>query len=81
MFFFIGDRDIEGLKELQRLVGKVNEMKQQRLTLVAQLRESVNKDDVTDRIVTKPADQPLDALFQQEMQKHQHIVSYNLGKK
>lgn len=60
---------------MQTLVSKVAEMRNQRAMLATQLRESVCTDDITGKLVTTQADN-LDALFQQEMQKHAKYVSH-----
>jgi hypothetical protein len=59
---------------MQHLVGKVEEMKQQRAMLATQLRESTCQDDITRQLVTRTGES-LDAVFNQEMQKHQRYVS------
>ena len=56
------------------MVGKVEEMKQQRAMLATQLRESTCQDDITRQLVTRTGES-LDAIFNQEMQKHQRYVS------
>lgn len=68
--------DEVAVREVDTLVAKVEEMKNQRAMLWTQFRESVHKDDITSVLVTRQADQPLDQLFQQELQKHQELVSY-----
>lgn len=45
--------DGEVISEMRRLFGKVEDMKQQRVTYEAQLREQMRKDDVTAAIVTQ----------------------------
>lgn len=47
--------------------------------LWAQLREAVHNDDITSVLVTRPPDQPIDQIFQQELQKHQQLVSDGLN--
>jgi tyrosine-protein phosphatase non-receptor type 23 len=56
------------------LIAKVEEMRNQRAMLWTQFREAVHKDDITSVLVTRQADQPLEQLFQQELQKHQELV-------
>lgn len=51
-------------------------MKTQRCMLWAQLRDAMHKDDITSVIVTKQPEQSMDQIFEQELQKHQHVVSY-----
>lgn len=67
--------DEKSLKDLETLVAKVEEMRNQRAMLWAQLRESVHKDDITSSLVTKQPNQSLEQLFQQELQKHQQLIS------
>lgn len=62
------------VREMQHLVGKVEEMKQQRAMLATQLRESTCQDDITRQLVTRTGES-LDTIFSQEMQKHQRYVS------
>lgn len=50
-------------------------MKSQRAMLWAQLRDAMHKDDITSVIVTKQPEQSVDSIFEQELQKHQHLVS------
>lgn len=58
---------------MQHLMNKVEEMKQQRLMLANQLRESICQDDITRQVVTYTGE-CLQTLFQQELQKHQRYV-------
>lgn len=66
--------DEAAIKELQHLIDKVDEMKKQRATLAAQLRESVCQDDITRQLVTRTGES-LETIFSQEMQKHQKYVT------
>ncbi|XP_049813399.1 tyrosine-protein phosphatase non-receptor type 23 isoform X1 [Schistocerca nitens] len=73
--------DEASIKELQHLIDKVDEMKKQRATLAAQLRESVCQDDITRQLVTRTGES-LETIFSQEMQKHQKyetIIEQNLA--
>ena len=49
----VSDEDRALLESMQRLTAKVTEMRQQRATYEATLREQVRKDDVTSAIVTQ----------------------------
>ena len=49
----VSDDDRAVLESMQRLTAKVTEMRQQRATYEATLREQVRKDDVTSAIVTQ----------------------------
>nr|XP_023015123.1 tyrosine-protein phosphatase non-receptor type 23 [Leptinotarsa decemlineata] len=66
--------DEKVLKDLETLVAKTEEMRNQRAMLWAQLRESVHQDDITNALVTKQPNVSRDQLFQQELQKHQHLT-------
>ncbi|PIK57805.1 putative tyrosine-protein phosphatase non-receptor type 23 [Apostichopus japonicus] len=73
------DKDAEA--NLKRLLVKVDEMKKQRKELEQQLRESIQKDDVTNTIATQQQGN-LQAFFQQQLEKHSPLVTYlsqNLG--
>ena len=49
----MSDDDRDTLESMRKLVGKVDEMRQQRATYETQLREQVRKDDVTAALVTQ----------------------------
>jgi tyrosine-protein phosphatase non-receptor type 23 len=78
IFIFIGSLassiDESSVREMQHLVGKVEEMRQQRAMLSTQLRESIFQDDITRQLVTRTGES-LDTIFSQELQKHQKYVS------
>lgn len=59
-------------KELRRVIDKVDEMRSQRCTLIKQLREDLEIDDITKRALTE---RELDSkqLFENEIQKHKKI--------
>lgn len=65
--------DESALKDLQLLFHKVDEMKSQRDQLLAQLRESINNDDITSKVIAW-GDKKIEKLFQQELAKHEKIV-------
>lgn len=72
--FFIAVEDNTALKDLNCLVGKVEEMKSQRSMLLTQLRESILIDDITAQLVTCNSEN-MQTLFDQELQKHSRYVS------
>ncbi|XP_026289340.1 tyrosine-protein phosphatase non-receptor type 23 isoform X1 [Frankliniella occidentalis] len=61
------------VREMQNLMEKVEEMRSQRSMLTSQLRDSICKDDITQRLVTNQ-NENVDNLFQDELKKHQDIV-------
>ncbi|KAK9888812.1 hypothetical protein WA026_001035 [Henosepilachna vigintioctopunctata] len=67
--------DENALKEIEMLMGKVEEMKTQRGVLWAQLRDALHKDDITSVLVTKQANQNVDDIFQRELEKHQPLTT------
>ncbi|CAL8096271.1 unnamed protein product [Calicophoron daubneyi] len=61
---------IETQRESQRLFGKVDEMRQQRIDFVDQLRQALHKDDITsDLLTTDPTQKSLDDLFTERLKK------------
>lgn len=62
------------VREMQSLMEKVEEMRSQRAMLTSQLRDSICKDDITQLLVTHP-NENFDSLFQEELKKHQDVVS------
>jgi hypothetical protein len=59
---------------MRRLAGKVDEMRSQRASLEKQLRDSIHSDDITKQLVVKQ-DQDLESVFDEELRKHEKIVS------
>ncbi|EFA03751.2 tyrosine-protein phosphatase non-receptor type 23 [Tribolium castaneum] len=62
------------VREIESLISKVEEMRNQRAMLWSQFREAVHKDDITSVLVTRK-DQPLDQVFQQELEKHHELTN------
>lgn len=67
--------DEKALEKLKIILAKVDEMKGQRASLWIQLRDTMHKDDITGVLVTREEKQPLDQLFQKELEKHTQTVS------
>ncbi|XP_076756719.1 tyrosine-protein phosphatase non-receptor type protein myopic isoform X1 [Xylocopa sonorina] len=64
------------MKELKRILNKVNEMHRQRNELHTKLRDSIAQDDLTRLLVTATSDSgPLDRLFADQLSKHQTLVT------
>ena len=61
------------LKELSRLVGKVEEMKNQRHNFFQDLRNSLQNDDITKRILMT-SDDNLSSFMDEELKKHSGCV-------
>ncbi|XP_035708755.1 tyrosine-protein phosphatase non-receptor type 23 isoform X2 [Folsomia candida] len=67
------EADQEAISQMKRLIGKVDEMRKQRITLENQLRESIHSDDITSKIVIK-VESDLMELFREELKKHDKIT-------
>jgi len=65
-------KDEACIKELQRLLDKVEEMRKQRVMLYDQLRDAIRADDIT-KLATRHTD--LKILFPQELGKHERLTS------
>lgn len=64
------------IKELKRVLNKVDEMRMQRLDLLTKLRDQIVQDDLTRLLVTATSESvSLDRLFADQLGKHQSLVS------
>ncbi|XP_055382713.1 tyrosine-protein phosphatase non-receptor type 23 isoform X2 [Condylostylus longicornis] len=63
----------EMFKELKLILNKVNEMKAQRAQFHADLRISINSDDITSKVIAH-GNNDLKELFKKELGKHDHNV-------
>lgn len=75
LYFSVLVEESESLKEVTMLVGKVDEMRKQRAMLASQLRESICSDDITTILVTRNSEN-IEALFEDELKKHDRYVSF-----
>lgn len=64
----------EIIKKMEKLLDKVDEMKQQRTVLLGQLSQSLDQDDVIKHVVTASSERELKDAFDKEIQKHQKYV-------
>uniref|UniRef100_A0AAY4D460 BRO1 domain-containing protein n=1 Tax=Denticeps clupeoides TaxID=299321 RepID=A0AAY4D460_9TELE len=62
-------------EQMQRILGKVNEMREQRRSLEQQLRELIHRDDLTSVLVTTERSEIKD-MFQQQLQKYSELTGY-----
>ncbi|XP_031442517.2 tyrosine-protein phosphatase non-receptor type 23b [Clupea harengus] len=67
--------DTAVLQQMQRILGKVNEMRGQRLSLEQQLRDLIHKDDITGVLVTTERAQ-MKAVFEEQLQKYSQLQVY-----
>lgn len=77
IFFVSANIDETSLKEVEMLLGKVEEMRTQRSILWAQLRDALHSDDITRVLMTKEANQNVEDIFTKELEKHQNLVRCN----
>jgi tyrosine-protein phosphatase non-receptor type 23 len=71
----ISANDMEVIRKLEKLLDKVDEMKQQRSSLLAQLRQSLDDDDVIKHVVAASSEQELKSVFDKEIQKHNKFLA------
>ncbi|XP_074938115.1 tyrosine-protein phosphatase non-receptor type 23 isoform X2 [Phalacrocorax aristotelis] len=67
--------DKQVLQNLKRILGKVQEMKDQRTSLEQQLREMIQKDDITTSLVTTDRSE-MKKLFEEQLKKYDQIKVY-----
>jgi len=65
----------EVISKLEKLLEKVDEMKQQRASLIAQLSQSLNEDDVIKHVVAASSEHELKSVFDKEIQKHNKYLT------
>ncbi|XP_023224136.1 tyrosine-protein phosphatase non-receptor type 23-like [Centruroides sculpturatus] len=63
------------VKELKRLLVKVEEMRRQRQMLETQLRNALQSDDITTQLVMKDRKNDLQSVFEDELKKHNQQVA------
>ncbi|XP_064646276.1 tyrosine-protein phosphatase non-receptor type 23-like [Lineus longissimus] len=63
------------IEKLMMLLGKIDEMKNQRLMLNEQLRKAIQDDDITKILVTR-GDTNQEEFFKEQIQKHDQTVTY-----
>jgi len=66
--------DEEVVRKLEKLIDKVDELKQERANLLFQLKQSLNDDDVIKLVVTASSELELKGVFDKEIQKHDKYV-------
>ncbi|XP_067400604.1 tyrosine-protein phosphatase non-receptor type 23 isoform X2 [Emydura macquarii macquarii] len=67
--------DKQVLQNLKRILSKVQEMKDQRMSLEQQLREMIQKDDITTSLVTTDHSE-MKKLFEEQLKKYDQIKVY-----
>ncbi|NWS32268.1 PTN23 phosphatase, partial [Polioptila caerulea] len=67
--------DKQVLQNLKRILAKVQEMRDQRLSLEQQLREMIQKDDITTSLVTTDRSE-MKKLFEEQLKKYDQLKVY-----
>ncbi|TSK20078.1 Tyrosine-protein phosphatase non-receptor type 23 [Bagarius yarrelli] len=71
----LSEDEVAGLQCMKRILGKVQEMKDQRNSLEKQLRELIQQDDITAALVTtERAD--MKRLFEEQLKKYEQVKVY-----
>ncbi|XP_062840476.1 tyrosine-protein phosphatase non-receptor type 23 [Anolis carolinensis] len=69
------EEDQQVMQNLKRILSKVQEMKDQRVSLEQQLREMIQKDDITTSLVTTDRSE-MKKLFEEQLKKYDQIKVY-----
>ncbi|XP_077160411.1 tyrosine-protein phosphatase non-receptor type 23 [Paroedura picta] len=69
------EEDQQVMQNLKRILAKVQEMKDQRVSLEQQLREMIQKDDITTSLVTTGRSE-MKKLFEEQLKKYDQIKVY-----
>ncbi|XP_028325465.1 tyrosine-protein phosphatase non-receptor type 23 isoform X2 [Gouania willdenowi] len=71
----LGEEDVAGLQTMKRILGKVQEMREQRSSLEKQLRDLIQQDDITSTLVTSErAD--IKQIFEEQLKKYEQVKVY-----
>uniref|UniRef100_A0A8C5EER8 Tyrosine-protein phosphatase non-receptor type 23 n=1 Tax=Gouania willdenowi TaxID=441366 RepID=A0A8C5EER8_GOUWI len=67
----LGEEDVAGLQTMKRILGKVQEMREQRSSLEKQLRDLIQQDDITSTLVTSERQ-----IFEEQLKKYEQVKVY-----
>ncbi|XP_041264251.1 LOW QUALITY PROTEIN: tyrosine-protein phosphatase non-receptor type 23 [Onychostruthus taczanowskii] len=71
----LSEDDKQVLQNLKRILAKVQEMRDQRVSLEQQLREMIQKDDITTSLVTADRSE-MKKLFEEQLKKYDQLKVY-----
>ncbi|NWT06854.1 PTN23 phosphatase, partial [Mionectes macconnelli] len=71
----LSEDDKQVLQNLKRILAKVQEMRDQRMSLEQQLREMIQKDDITTSLVTTDRSE-MKKLFEEQLRKYDQLKVY-----
>ncbi|RXN01560.1 Tyrosine-protein phosphatase non-receptor type 23 [Acipenser ruthenus] len=69
------EEDVAVLQSMKRILGKVQEMRDQRRSLEKQLRDMIHKDDITSALVTTERYE-MKKLFEEQLKKYEQVKVY-----
>ncbi|XP_041100958.1 tyrosine-protein phosphatase non-receptor type 23-like isoform X2 [Polyodon spathula] len=69
------EEDAAVLQSMKRILGKVQEMRDQRRSLEKQLRDLIQKDDITSALVTTERSE-MKKLFEEQLKKYEQVKVY-----
>ncbi|KAI3360391.1 hypothetical protein L3Q82_002302 [Scortum barcoo] len=71
----LSEEEVAGLQCMKRILGKVQEMREQRASLEKQLRDLIQQDDITSTLVTtERAD--MKRIFEEQLKKYEQVKVY-----
>ncbi|KAM4601069.1 tyrosine-protein phosphatase non-receptor type 23 isoform 2-T2 [Polymixia lowei] len=71
----LSEEEVAGLQCMKRILGKVQEMREQRSSLEQQLRDLIQQDDITSALVTtERAD--MKRVFEEQLKKYEQVKVY-----
>uniref|UniRef100_A0A8C7X3C7 Protein tyrosine phosphatase, non-receptor type 23, a n=1 Tax=Oryzias sinensis TaxID=183150 RepID=A0A8C7X3C7_9TELE len=71
----LSEEEVAGLQTMKRILGKVQEMREQRNSLEKQLRDLIQQDDITSTLVTTDrAD--MKRIFEEQLKKYEQVKVY-----
>eukprot|EP00066_Takifugu_rubripes_P014273 XP_011603539.1 PREDICTED: LOW QUALITY PROTEIN: tyrosine-protein phosphatase non-receptor type 23 [Takifugu rubripes] len=71
----LSEEEVAGLQCMKRILGKVQEMREQRSSLEKQLRDLIQQDDITSTLVTaERAD--IKRIFEEQLKKYEQLKVY-----
>uniref|UniRef100_A0AAZ3RBL6 BRO1 domain-containing protein n=1 Tax=Oncorhynchus tshawytscha TaxID=74940 RepID=A0AAZ3RBL6_ONCTS len=71
----LNHEEVAGLQCMKRILGKVQEMRDQRSTLEKQLRDLIQQDDITSSLVTTERTE-MKRLFEEQLKKYEQVKVY-----
>uniref|UniRef100_A0A1A8UK77 Tyrosine-protein phosphatase non-receptor type 23 n=1 Tax=Nothobranchius furzeri TaxID=105023 RepID=A0A1A8UK77_NOTFU len=71
----LSEEEMAGLQRMKRILGKVQEMREQRSSLEKQLRDLIHQDDITSTLVTTERTD-MKRIFEEQLKKYEQVKVY-----